>query len=44
MIDANTKDPFYGATNFVWVLSLPMVLDGLAPQLKAALDGNPTTN
>lgn len=44
MIDADNKDPFYGATNFVSVLSLPMVLDGLAPQLKAALDGNPATN
>jgi iron complex transport system substrate-binding protein len=32
-------DPLGGATSFVSVLSLPFLLDGLVPQLAAALDG-----
>ena len=33
------NDPLGGATSFVSVLSLPFLLDGLAPQLVDALDG-----
>lgn len=36
-------DPLGGATSFVSVLSLPFLLDGLAPMLAAAVDGDPTT-
>jgi iron complex transport system substrate-binding protein len=32
-----------GATSFVSVLSLPYLLDGLAPMLAAAVDGDPNT-
>lgn len=32
-----------GATSFVTVLSLPVLLDGLVPQLAAAVDGDPST-
>lgn len=32
-----------GATSFVSVLSLPYLLDGLVPQLEAAIDGDPAT-
>ena len=32
-----------GATSFVSVLSLPYLLDGLIPQLAAAVDGDPAT-
>jgi iron complex transport system substrate-binding protein len=32
-----------GATSFISPLSLPFLLDGLTPQLAAALDGNPGT-
>ena len=32
-----------GATSFVSVLSLPYLLDGLVPQLAAAIDGDPQT-
>ena len=32
-----------GATSFVSVLSLPILLDGLVPMLAAAIDGDPTT-
>jgi iron complex transport system substrate-binding protein len=32
-----------GATSFVTALSLPFLLDGLVPQLAAAVDGNPAT-
>jgi iron complex transport system substrate-binding protein len=34
---------YYGATPFISVLSLPMLLAGLVPQLAAAVDGNPGT-
>jgi iron complex transport system substrate-binding protein len=36
-------DPLGGATSFVSVLSLPFLLDGLVPQLAAAVDGDPAT-
>ena len=36
-------DPLGGATSFVSVLSLPYLLDGLVPQLAAAVDGDPAT-
>lgn len=42
-IDADDKDPFYGATSFVSVLSLPVMLDPLVAKLAAAVDGNPAT-
>jgi iron complex transport system substrate-binding protein len=42
MLDSYT-DPLGGATSFVSVLSLPFLLDGLVPQLAAAVDGNPAT-
>ncbi len=32
-----------GATSFISPLSLPFLLDGLVPQLAAAVDGNPST-
>jgi iron complex transport system substrate-binding protein len=32
-----------GATSFVTALSLPYLLDGIVPQLAAAIDGNPAT-
>jgi iron complex transport system substrate-binding protein len=35
--------PLGGATSFVTVLSLPFLLDGLAPLLALALDGDPAT-
>lgn len=37
------NEPLGGATSFVSVLSLPFLLDGLVPQLAAAVDGDPTT-
>jgi iron complex transport system substrate-binding protein len=36
-------DAIYDALNFNTVLSLPFVLDGLVPQLAAAVDGDPAT-
>lgn len=36
-------DPLGGATSFVSVLSLPFLLDGLVPQLAAAVDGDLST-
>jgi iron complex transport system substrate-binding protein len=36
-------DALYDAMNFNTVLSLPFVLDGLVPQLAAAVDGDPAT-
>lgn len=42
-VEENFDDPLYGATSFVSVLSLPIVLDQLVPKLKAAVDGNPAT-
>jgi len=43
-IEENYDDELYGATSFVSVLSLPIVLDKLVPKLAAAVDGNPATN
>lgn len=43
-IEENYDDQLYGATSFVSVLSLPIVLDELVPKLAAAVDGNPATN
>jgi iron complex transport system substrate-binding protein len=37
------SDPLGGATSFISVLSLPFLLDGLVPQLAAAVDGDPAT-
>jgi iron complex transport system substrate-binding protein len=37
------NDALGGATSFVSVLSLPFLLDGLVPQLAAAVDGDPAT-
>ncbi|WP_432946160.1 iron-siderophore ABC transporter substrate-binding protein [Kribbella sp. CA-253562] len=42
-VEENYDDPLYGATSFVSVLSLPIVLDQLVPKLKAAVDGDPAT-
>jgi iron complex transport system substrate-binding protein len=36
-------DPLGGATSFVTVLSLPYLLEGLAPRLALAVDGDPAT-
>lgn len=43
-VEENYDDQLYGATQFVSVLSLPIVIDQLVPKLSAAVDGNPTTN
>jgi iron complex transport system substrate-binding protein len=43
-VEENYDDELYGATSFVSVLSLPIVLDQLVPKLAAAVDGNPATN
>lgn len=40
----SSEDELGGATSFVSVLSLPVLLDGLVPQLTAAIDGDPATN
>jgi iron complex transport system substrate-binding protein len=42
-IEENYDDQLYGATSFVSILSLPIVLDQLVPKLAAAADGNPAT-
>lgn len=39
----SSNEPFGAATSFVTVLSLPYLLDGLVPQLAAAIDGDPET-
>jgi iron complex transport system substrate-binding protein len=36
-------DPLGAATSFITPLSLPYLLDGLVPQLAAAIDGDPAT-
>lgn len=36
-------ESLYNATSFSSVLSIPYLLDGLVPQLAAAVDGDPTT-
>ncbi|ADB30422.1 periplasmic binding protein [Kribbella flavida DSM 17836] len=42
-VEENHDDALYGATSFVSVLSLPIVLDQLVPKLAAAVDGDPAT-
>ncbi|WP_020393006.1 iron-siderophore ABC transporter substrate-binding protein [Kribbella catacumbae] len=42
-IEEDYNNDLYGATTFVSVLSLPIVLDQLVPKLAAAADGNPAT-
>lgn len=42
MLESNTS-ALGGATSFVSVLSLPYLIDGLVPQLEAAIDGDPAT-
>lgn len=42
-IAGDKQKAYHGATSFITVLSLPMVLEGLVPQLAAAVDGNPDT-
>lgn len=39
----DVNDPLAGALSFSTVLSLPFALDGLVPQLAAAVDGDPGT-
>ncbi|GAA1698126.1 iron-siderophore ABC transporter substrate-binding protein [Kribbella yunnanensis] len=43
-IEEDNNSELYGATSFVSVLSLSIVLDQLVPKLSAAVDGNPATN
>ncbi|MFI6828046.1 hypothetical protein ACIBG5_13155 [Kribbella sp. NPDC050241] len=43
-VEENYDHQLYGATSFVSVLSLPIVLDQLVPKLAAAVDGNPPTS
>ncbi|MFF0344990.1 iron-siderophore ABC transporter substrate-binding protein [Kribbella sp. NPDC004875] len=43
-VEEDYDNQLYGATSFVSVLSLPIVLDELVPKLAAAVDGNPATN
>ncbi|WBQ04177.1 iron-siderophore ABC transporter substrate-binding protein [Kribbella sp. CA-293567] len=42
-IEEDYDSDLYGATTFVSILSLPIVLDQLVPQLAKAVDGDPTT-
>ncbi len=42
-IEEDYGNDLYGATSFVSVLSLPIVLDQLVPKLAAAADGDPAT-
>ncbi|TWD81899.1 iron complex transport system substrate-binding protein [Kribbella amoyensis] len=42
-VEENYDDELYGATSFVSVLSLPIVLEQLVPKLAAAVDGDPAT-
>ena len=42
-IAENEDDPFYMATSFVTVLSLPYMVDTLAPKIATAIDGDPGT-
>lgn len=39
----SSNEPYGAATSFITVLSLPYLLDGLVPQLAAAIDGDPQT-
>lgn len=43
-IPTKDSDPTYVATSFVTVLSLPYLLNRLAPRLAAAVDGDPSTS
>ena len=43
-VEQTDDNQLYGAISFVSVLSLPIVIDELVPQLAAAVDGNPVTN
>jgi iron complex transport system substrate-binding protein len=40
-VAGDKEKAYYGATSFISVLSLPMLLAGLVPQLAAAVDGDP---
>ena len=40
----NENEDFGKAFTFVTPLSIPYLLDGLVPQLAAAVDGDPATN
>ncbi len=42
-VAGDKEKAYYGATSFISVLSLPMLLEGLVPQLAAAVDGDPAT-
>jgi iron complex transport system substrate-binding protein len=42
-IAGDKEKAYYGATSFITVLSMPTLLDGLVPQLAAAVDGDPAT-
>ena len=42
-VAGDKEKAYYGATSFISVLSLPMLLAGLVPQLAAAVDGKPAT-
>lgn len=42
-VEEDYDNDLYGATSFVSVLSVPIVLDQLVPKLSKAVDGNPTT-
>jgi iron complex transport system substrate-binding protein len=42
-VAGDKEEAYYGATSFISVLSLPMLLAGLVPQLAAAVDGDPGT-
>jgi iron complex transport system substrate-binding protein len=43
VFQGGAEDSFYQATPFITVLGLPFLLDGLVPQLAAAVDGDPAT-
>lgn len=42
-VAASKDGAYYAATSFITVLSIPHLLDTLAPQLDAAVDGDPAT-
>jgi iron complex transport system substrate-binding protein len=43
-VEEDNDDPFYISTSFITVLSLPFLLENLAPKLSAAVDGDPSTS
>lgn len=43
-IEEDNDDPFYISTSFITVLSLPFLLENLAPKLAAAVDGDSSTS